>query len=334
MEDVGFDPAGAEAMFALAAVPMTMLARHGDGSVEILAANPAAAELKGWDPVEVRGRRITELYPADHAARTAGFVARLEGPGSVVDYRVELEGLAGRRAYEVRLIGLGEHDGVFVAVSMSHDVTRCEAAEAALEETQRLGRIGHFSWNVATEELTWTDQMYELFGLPVGTPLASPEVAFSAIDDPNGLQDRIAAALATDGSYDAEFAFTRPDGERRIAVARCRAVFGADGAMIRVTGTTQDVTEQRAAERHAVSLARARAKQAQALELNDDVLQGLATVRVALMQEEHDFAIEVLDRTLEAARDIISDLLRDHLGTGPIPGDLVRARSSGPERKR
>ncbi|MBW3657054.1 MAG: PAS domain-containing protein [Actinobacteria bacterium] len=330
MEHPGFDVAAAEALFRLGVDPMTILARRDDGHVEIVVVNPAAAAVTGWDAVDVRGRTVGELYPPDHAARTEGFVHELDGPGSVVNYCVEGEAPWGRRSYEVRLIGLGDRDGRFHALSISHDVTRRDAAESALEETQRLGRIGHFSWNLETDEITWTDQMYELFGLPGGSPVALDDV-FGVVDVPPDFRDRMQLAIDSGTSYEIEFQLNRPDGGRRVAVARGRAFHGSDGQPVRVSGTVQDVTEQRAAESSAALLERARIRQGQALELNDDVLQGLATVRIALMQEEYDFAMDVVDRTLEAARDIISDLLRDHLGTGPVPGDLVRATSSGAE---
>lgn len=332
VEHPSFDVEAAETLFRLGADPMTVLARRDDGHVEIVAVNQAGVDVTGWDPDDVRGRTVGELYPPDHAERTEGFVSQLDGPGSVVEYCVEGETAAGRRAYEVRLIGLGDRDGRFHALSMSHDVTRREAAESALEETQRLARIGHFSWNLAADDLTWTDQMYELFGLPLGSQVAADDV-FGVVDVPPDFRDRIEKAIATAGSYEIEFQFVRPDGGRRVAVARGRAFRGSDGEPVRVSGTVQDVTEQRAAESSAALLERARVRQGQALELNDDVLQGLATVRIALMQDEQDFAMDVVDRTLEAARDIISELLRDHLGTGPVPGDLVRATSSGAEEE-
>ncbi|MBW3621196.1 MAG: PAS domain S-box protein [Actinobacteria bacterium] len=323
----GFDVRDAGTIFQSAATPMTVLARRPDGHVEVLAVNPAGVRVTGWDPVEVRGRTLGELYPEDHAARTERLLAELDRPGAVVDYRVEAEVATGRRAYEVHIIGLGARDDAFLALSMSRDITRREVAESALDETQALARIGHFSWNLETDELTWTDQMYELFGLPRTMAVVSADI-FQTIDDPQQLRDRIDEAVATGGSYEAEFTFTRSDGERRRAMARGRALRGRDGTVVRIAGTTQDVTEQREAEAHAAAAAGARVRQAQALELNDDVLQGLATVRVALMEGDHDLALHVVDRTMDAARAIISDLLRDHLGTGPVPGDLVRARST------
>lgn len=323
VDDVNLDAAFAEAVFRSSPLPMTILRQRADGSVEVLAVNPRGVEVTGWDAETVVGRGLEELYPADHAARTRGFVEQLGRPGTTVDYRVEGEVASGRRAYEVRLVSLGQDDGRTVAVSFSQDVTRREAAEAALEDTQRLARIGHFSWNVETGEVTWTPQMYELFGLPQGSEVTL-DLILAHIEDPTELEGAIARTVDEGGSYEVEIAVLRPDGERRLAMARGRAVTGREGTTVRLTGTTQDVTEERAAEADAASLAEARAKQLQALDLNDDILQGLATVRVALMQDEQELAMAVLDRTLESARSIISELLRDHLGAGPVPGDLVR----------
>jgi PAS domain S-box-containing protein len=326
VDDVRFDAAFAEAVFRSSPFPMTVVRQRADGAVEVVAINARAAEVTGWDLERVRGRTLEDLYPADHAARTRGFLEELGGPGSVVEYRVEGEVASGRRAYEVRLVSLGEHDGRRLAVTFSHDVTRREVAEAALEDTQRLAHIGHFSWNVETGEITWTPQMYELFGLPQGSAVTFERV-LELLEDAAPLQAAIDEVVERGGSYEIELAVIRPDGERRLAMARGRGVPGRDGDTVRVTGTTQDITEQRAAETDAARFSQARAKQAQALDLNDDILQGLATVRIALMQDEHELAMDVLDRTLESAREIISELLREHLGTGPVPGDLVRGAS-------
>jgi hypothetical protein len=67
----------------------------------------------------------------------------------------------------------------------------------------------------------------------------------------------------------------------------------------------------------------------QVFDVHDDIVQGLATVRLALMQDDREQAMQMVDRTLEAARGLVSDLLRERLATGPTPGDLIRVGSAG-----
>ena len=44
-------------------------------------------------------------------------------------------------------------------------------SEAFLAEGQRLGQIGSFSWRVATDEITWSEQLYRIYELEIGMPV-------------------------------------------------------------------------------------------------------------------------------------------------------------------
>lgn len=69
-----------------------------------------------------------------------------------------------------------------------------------------------------------------------------------------------------------------------------------------------------------------KAEHRRALQINDDVVQGLAVAHMALALDERDTSKEAMVHALASARTIISDLL----GEGPsghrlVPGDLRRA---------
>ena len=67
-------------------------------------------------------------------------------------------------------------------------------------------------------------------------------------------------------------------------------------------------------------------RQRQALELNDTVLQGLVAAKYAFELEENARAEQLLDRSIEAVREIVTGLLGDGSGTDAVqPGDLVRS---------
>jgi hypothetical protein len=66
-------------------------------------------------------------------------------------------------------------------------------------------------------------------------------------------------------------------------------------------------------------------RQRQALEVNDDIIQGLAVADLALNLEDYDKAREVISSTLHAARRFVTDLLGQAGDAIPIaPGDLRR----------
>lgn len=68
-----------------------------------------------------------------------------------------------------------------------------------------------------------------------------------------------------------------------------------------------------------------RARQRQALTLNDGIVQGLVTAVYALDSQRPDLARTYLDETLVAARTMVGDLVAPMRSGGELlPGDLVR----------
>ncbi|MGH3441342.1 MAG: PAS domain S-box protein [Nitriliruptorales bacterium] len=103
---------------------------------------------------------------------------------------------------------------------------------------------------------------------------------------------------------------------------------GAAGGRL-TTAIVRDVTEAVQAREVEARLREVRRRQAQALELNDDIIQGLSTALLALMNDDVDMASTTIEATLDAARSIVSDLLSGLGDDGVIrPGDLVRAEAS------
>lgn len=62
-----------------------------------------------------------------------------------------------------------------------------------------------------------------------------------------------------------------------------------------------------------------------AVEINDDVVQGLVVARMAVEVGDLEKAAAAIDRTLEAARGIVAELLESGAPVGP--GSLVRDRA-------
>lgn len=94
---------------------------------------------------------------------------------------------------------------------------------------------------------------------------------------------------------------------------------GSKGERLRVVAT------ESARERSTEAVER-ELRQRQALEINDNIVQGLSVVKYSLDAGDLARAREALEGTLKAARKIVTDLLNEddvpylHLG----PGDLVR----------
>jgi PAS domain S-box-containing protein len=75
----------------------------------------------------------------------------------------------------------------------------------------------------------------------------------------------------------------------------------------------------------AAALREGQVRRRQAMEINDNVVQGLSTALYAMRDADRELALSLLERTLHAARQMMSDLLDPVDGEGVQPGDLVRS---------
>ena len=89
----------------------------------------------------------------------------------------------------------------------------------------------------------------------------------------------------------------------------------------------EDATPRLEREAMATRLGESQQRRRQALEINDNVVQGLSSAVYALEQDDAEKAGSYIARTLAAARDMMDDLLEPS-GEDLHPGDLVRSSAA------
>ena len=87
----------------------------------------------------------------------------------------------------------------------------------------------------------------------------------------------------------------------------------------------RDAADRLAGEAMAAKLGEAQLRRRQALEINDNVVQGLVAAAYGMDPDEHPVVASYLERTLAAARAMMDDLLEPLDGEDLRPGDLVRS---------
>jgi PAS domain S-box-containing protein len=122
-------------------------------------------------------------------------------------------------------------------------------SERLLSEAQRVAHIGSWIWDVPSRAVTWSDELYRLFGVQPGD--IDPSTEAMGFVDP-GDHDVIATAIRhtfeTKEPYNFFYRIQRRDGEERILHSRGYLVSDPHGDPVSIFGTTQDVTESRQAE--------------------------------------------------------------------------------------
>ncbi len=123
-------------------------------------------------------------------------------------------------------------------------------SQERLLAAQRIGKIGNWELDIGANHLWWSDQVYEIFGLPRDSFDAKYE-GFSNHVFPAD-SDRVEAAtknlLAAEGVLDIEHRIITGSGEVRWVHERGERVLDADDRLVKLSGTVLDITEKKAAE--------------------------------------------------------------------------------------
>jgi PAS domain S-box-containing protein len=121
-------------------------------------------------------------------------------------------------------------------------------SEAFLAEAQRLSLTGSFSWRVATDEITWSDQVYRIFGLDPAVPLTFERIGLHVHpDDRAPFSALVERARAEGVDFEEELRLLLPDGSVRYLHVVAHAIRNPVSSL-EYMGAVQDVTERRRAQ--------------------------------------------------------------------------------------
>ena len=113
-----------------------------------------------------------------------------------------------------------------------------------LKLAEDMAGVGTWSWDVAADKTTWSDQVYRIHGYEPGVEPPALQGVLDRYhpDDAKVLADHVQRALAEGRDYELEARIYRPDGSERHVIARGSPRKGPNGAVTAILGTFLDVT--------------------------------------------------------------------------------------------
>ncbi len=295
--------------------------------------NAGAERIKGYTAAEIVGKNFACFYEPDDVAagRPAEALASAARAGRYQESGWRLRKDGSRFYAHATITALSDAQGTLTGFAkITQDVTAQRAVEQTLRareqqlaEAQAVARLGSFEWDTATDQVTWSPELYRILGRQPGSVGATSDAFIQQVhpDDRTVVAEKIRRAAEEGAPFRLEARIIRPTGEVRILSSWGEVARDEQGRPGRVLGVCQDVTEWRRREEQ---LAEAHAQAELSHRLQTGLLPSLslrdATLRLRTRylpgQERALLGADFFD-ALELPDGTVALLVGDVAGHGP-----------------
>lgn len=143
-------------------------------------------------------------------------------------------------------------------IAIRTDITTQKRNEEALNQAQRVGHIGSWNYDQTSDSLQWSEEIYNICGLPRSVRNTSRELLYQVIhpEDREEVLAMFRCSMAGECVYDIEHRIIRQDtGEVRWVHEKCMHDRDLHGNVVQSDGIVQDITERKLAEEQIQQLA-------------------------------------------------------------------------------
>lgn len=252
-EEFSLQQARFDAFFTTANAGLVIIDEH----LRYVNINDALAEINGVAVADHIGKSLHEVLPDLAHILVPMFQNIIKTGEPVLDY--DLVGETPRhpgitRYWQASYYPLFHPDGRTLGVGgVVIEISDRKRAEAALlktthdlQQAQRLAHIGNWNFDVNAQTITWTEEVFRIFGLEPrhAAPTYEELLQYYHPKDRDRFQNLISQVLQDAVAYDTEFSIIRADGSIGHINAKGEPVQNEEGQVIHLFGTVMDITER------------------------------------------------------------------------------------------
>ena len=120
-----------------------------------------------------------------------------------------------------------------------------KSSEERLAQVERIAHLGNWTWNILTNELDWSDEVYRIFGRVPQEFEVTYDIFLNFIhpEDREFVIRSVGEALYENKPYRIDHRIILSDGRERMVHEQAEVIFNETGRPIQMNGTVQDITK-------------------------------------------------------------------------------------------
>jgi PAS domain S-box-containing protein len=278
-----------------------------DKELRITAWNKMLELQNGLSKKEVIGKKLFDVFPNYKDSEDGRAMEEvLKGKRTNME-SVTYKSMKG--FYEINIIPLiDEKNAITGGLTIIHDITERKLSEdkirnreSQLREAQKIAHMGSWEWNIRSNAITWSDELYKIFGYNSTHIHITHEVFFNHVfkDDRSKITSLVESAFKIKDSFELEIRITRQDGCHRFLLIQGK-VQVMNRTPFQLMGIALDITERKEAEEKVSK---------NNIELQEKNIK-LEKAEQELLNINNDLELRVLERTEQLSK-INIDLKRE-----------------------
>lgn len=223
-----------------------------DGSFEMI--SPSIRDVFGYEATEMLGKIAADYYVDPFEGHCLMNLIVKDGHCENIQSRVYSKDRV-IKVISINAKAYRDSQGNNLGIDcIIRDITAQKNAEAEiqlknelLEESEKIAHLGHINWRLPDAELTWSNEVYRIFGVALGVSI-STKLTMSMVhpDDLMYVRKNFSLAVRQIKDFNLEHRIIRADnGEVVWVQVQMQLRFSASGKLLCVLGTVLDITEKK-----------------------------------------------------------------------------------------